>query len=503
MSELLLGIDVGTSGAKAGVFDAEGKLLGLGRAAHGVDYPQRGWAQCDPEVWWRGILTSLAQACNEAQIKPNQIAAVGVGVLFPTVVALDANARAVYPAILYCDGRSLAQVRAIEETVGRDAYEAAIGNNLVPGTCAATSIMWLRDEQPETYTAAHSIGFANTFVTARLTGEFCVDPTTVGLSGLADVQDPWHWSEALCEKLGVDIARLPKVVGAAEVVGTVTASAAGKTGLKAGTPVVCGGGDVPVCAVGAAGGSSGTCVYIAGSTDCGTLPMPRPTGDRRWANTAYIEPGTWLGIGPTTSTGLSVEWVVREFLPEAGTHGLKRITELAAAAPPGSNRVLFLPYLQGERTPVWDPLARGVFVGLINTTTRADLARAVLEGTGFAVRQMLECVDDILGEPLAELRCVGGPTSNALWNQVKADIMQRPLDVLEFQETGTLGGALLAGLGAGLCGSFEEVMATARSAGGVRTVEPDPGNATVYADLFALYRQLYSATAEIAHGLGR
>jgi xylulokinase len=501
MSEVLLGIDVGTSGVKVGVFEAEGKLLGLGRAAHGVDYPQPGWAQCDPELWWRGILSALAQACNEARVTPDQIAAVGVGVLFPTVVALDANARAVYAAILYCDGRSLAQVRAVEETVGRDAYEAAIGNNLVPGTCAATSIMWLRDEQPQAYAAAHSIGFASTFVTGRLTGEFCVDPTTVGLSGLAHVEDPWHWSEALCDKLGVDIARLPKVVGTAEVIGTVTTSAAGETGLKAGTTVVCGGGDVPVCAVGAAGGSTGTCVYIAGSTDCGTLRMPRPTADRRWANTAYIEPGMWLGIGPTTSTGVSVEWFVREFLPEAGTDGLQRMTELAAAAPPGSNSVLFLPYLQGERTPVWDPLARGVFVGLSNTTTRADLARAVLEGTAFAVRQMLECVDDILGGPAAQVRCVGGPTRNALWNQIKVDVMQRPLDVLEFQETGTLGGALLAGLGAGLYGSFEEVVAVAGSAGGVRTVEPDPANATVYEALFALYRQLYPATAEIAHSL--
>jgi len=501
--ELLLGIDVGTSGVKAGLFAPEGKLLGLGRSAHKVDSPHPGWVQCDPELWWQGVLKSLGDACRQAGVAPSEVGAIGLGVLFPCIVPLDADGRALHPAILYCDQRSLAQVRAIERTIGRDEYQRIIGNMLVPGTCAATSIAWLRDEQPETYRAASVFGFANTFLTARLTRRLCADPTMVGLSGLVDAGDPWRWCEPLVERLGLDATRLPVVAGSAEVVGGVTASAARLTGLRTGVPVVCGAGDVPVCAVGGGALSPDTIVYIAGSTDCTALPMPRPTADRRWANTAYVPRGTWLGIGAMSSSGVAVEWFAREFLPDAGRGALDRMTGLAASSPPGSNGVLFLPYLQGERTPVWDPLARGMFLGLTTSTSRADLARAVFEGTAFALRQMVECVKDIIGRPVREIRAVGGGTKNALWNQIKADVLQQPLDVLEFQETGTLGAALLAGMGAGAYASFEEAMGLARSVGGVRTVEPNADTAALYGELFDAYCQAYPLTRPLAHALAR
>ncbi|MCK4283158.1 MAG: hypothetical protein KAX44_02490 [Candidatus Brocadiae bacterium] len=502
MAELLLGIDVGTSGVKAGVFDAEGRLLGLGRSSHSVDSPHPGWVQCDPALWWRGILKSVAGACGEARVAGRDIAAVGVDVLFPTIVPMAADGRAVHPAILYCDQRSIAQVRAIEETVGRGEYQRITGNMLVPGNCAATSIAWLRDEQPKAYAAADTIGFANTFVTSRLTGDFFTDPSMVAVSGLVDIGDPWQWSEDMCDRLGIDPRRLPKIAGAAQVVGTVTVDAAEQTGLAAGTPVVCGAGDVPVCAVGAGALSPNTVTYVAGSTDCASLAMSRPTTDLRWVNTAYVPRGTWFGIGTTSASGVSIEWFIREFLGERGPAGLRMVTELAASSPPGANGVLFLPYLQGERTPVWDPMARGLFIGLTSRTTRADLARAVFEGTSFALRQVMECTDTVAGHAVKEIRAVGGGTRNDLWNQIKADVLQQPLDVLEFQETGTLGGALLAGVGTGVYGSFEDAIAVARSAGGARTVEPDSSRAALYDELFDLYERTYPQIRDIAHGLG-
>ncbi len=501
MTDLLLGIDVGTSGVKAGVFDAGGRLLGLGRSAHQVDTPRPGWVQCDPELWWQAIIAATRQACDAAGAATTDVGAVGLDVLFPTVVPLDADGRATHPALLYCDQRSLAQVRAIEERIGRDEYQRAIGNMLVPGNCAATSITWLRDEAPDAYAAAHVIGFANTFVTARLTGEFFVDPSMVALSGLAGIGDPTRWSEGLCERVGVDAAKLPQIRGAAEVVGGVTAAAAEETGLSQGTPVVCGTGDVPACAVGAGALGPDTCVYVAGSTDCASLPMPGPTRDLRWANTSYVPQGVWFGIGTATSTGVSIEWFVREILGAPSGEGLRIMTNLAASSPPGSNGVLFLPYLQGERTPVWDPLARGVFIGLTSRTTRADMARAVFEGTAFALRHVVDCLDGVVPEPVREIRAVGGGTKNDLWNQIKVDVMGRPMDVLEFQETGTLGAALLGGLGADVYASFEEAVQVARSVGGARTVEPDAAAHDAYAERFALYCRLYESTADLAHEL--
>jgi xylulokinase len=502
MGRVLLGIDVGTSGVKAGLFDAAGRLLGLGRAAHRAESPRPGWAQSDPEVWWRGIVAALGGAVEAAGVRPADVGAVGLGVLFPCVVPMAADGRALYPCILYNDRRSLAQVRAIERAVGRDEYQAAIGNMLVPGTCAATSMAWLRDEQPEAYAGARALGFANTFLTHRLTGEFCADPTMAGLSGLALAGDLWQWSGDLCERLGIDAALLPRIAGSAEVIGRVTGQAAGETGLREGTPVVCGAGDVVVSALGGGARSADTCVCVTGSTDCAALPLPYPVPDRRWANTAYIERDTWLGIGATTSTGAAVEWFAREVLGESGADRLRLVTELAAASRPGSGGLLFLPYLQGERAPVWDPLARGAFVGLTAATTRADMARAVLEGVAFAVRQVIECAGDFLDGPFPELRAVGGPTRNDLWNQIKADVLRRPLGVVEFQETGALGAALLAGMGAGVYASVEEAVGVARAAGPVRTVEPDPERAASYQRAYEAYCRLYPALAPIAHSLG-
>ena len=503
MADLLLGLDIGTSGVKVGIADGEGHLLGLGRASHENETPEPGWVQCDAEVWWQGVLASLRQACDEAGVKPDAIAAVGVSVLFPCIVPLDADGRGLYPALLYCDRRSFAQAEAIARTIPRDDYEATIGNVLVPGTCAATSLAWLRDEQPELCRQAHCFGFSNTAVTARLTGEFCADPAMVALSGLVDIRDPWRWNTGLCEKLGIDASRLPRVVGAAEVMGELTRAAAEETGLRPGTPVVCGTGDVPCSALGVGATSSSSVVYVAGSTDCVAVPIQRPTPDRRWVNAAYVPRGMWLAIGTTTSSGVSVEWFVRELLASSGSDGLRRMTELAESSTPGSGRVVYLPYLQGERTPIWDPAARGCFFGLSSTTTRGDLARAVLEGTAFGLKQVIDSLEEVAGGPVAEIRTVGGGTKNTLWNQMKADVLRKPLAVLEFQETSSLGAALLAGLGVGLYDSLEAAAEVARSANSTRLVEPDERRAAQYDEFIEIFAALYPATRTLAHRLAR
>jgi len=501
VAQLLAGLDIGTSGVKVGLADASGHLLGLGRAVHTNDSPHPGWVQCDPERWWQGVVASLHQACAEAKASPADIAAVGVSVLFPCVAPLDADGRALHPALLYCDRRSFAQAEAIARLMPRGEFEATIGNVLVPGTCAATSLLWLREHAADAWQRARSLGFANTTITARLTGEFCTDPTQVALSGLVDIRDPWRWNEGLCERLGIDIRRLPLVAGAAEVIGTVTRAAAEQTGLCPGTPVVCGCGDVPASALGAGAGEPATVIYVAGSTDCVAVPTRAPTPDRRWVNSAYIPRGMWLPIGTTTSSGVSVDWFCREFLGQQGAEGFRTLSELAQQSPLGAGGLLYLPYLQGERTPIWDPKARGSFFGLSTATTRANLARAVLEGTAFALRQVIECLEAVSGSSVVEIRTVGGGTRNPLWNQIKADVLGKRLAVLEFQETSSLGAALLAAVGGALCESFAAAASAARAANRVRLIEPHASRTASYDELFHLFAGLYPATRPLAHDL--
>jgi xylulokinase len=503
MTRLLAGVDAGTSGVKVGLFEPDGRLVGLGRSSHQIEIPRPGWTQCDPELWWRGFLSAFRQACAEGRVGPDAIGALGLSVLYPTVVPLDAQGRALYPAVLYSDRRSLDQVREIERRIPPQEYLSLIGNPLMTGTCAVTSMAWLRDERPREYGAARALGFANTFFIARLTGEFFTDPTNAALSGLVDIRDPWRWSERLCEELDIARERLPKIAGSAQVVGTVRGAAAAETGLRMGTPVVAGSGDVVASAVGAGARLGGAVVYIAGSTDCVAAPMSRPSTDTAWFNCAYVDRGTWLAIGATTSSGVSVTWFTSEFLDQGEGEGLVSMIELASSSPPGCNGLIYVPYLQGERTPVWDSLARGVFIGLTASTTRHDLARAVFEGTAFSLRQVIERVDNVVQGPVGEIRAVGGGTKNGLWNQIKADVLKKRLHVLEFQETGTLGAALLAGIGCGVYGSFEEATRVPEGLLNARVVEPDPARAALYDELFDLYSQIYPQTRDIMHGLGQ
>ena len=496
MSNLLAGVDVGTSGVKVGLFNPAGRLVGLGRASYGVESPQPGWAQTDPELWWQGFLDALRRAYDAGGIEPDGIAALGFSVLFPAVTPLDRQGRALHPALLYCDQRSLAQVQEIERRTPRADYEAIIGNRLVPGTCAVTSMRWLRDEAPRAYAAAKTLGFANTYFVSRLTGVSATDPSHIALSGLADIRDPWCWSGELCETLGIEQERLPEIAGAAQVIGGVTPATAAETGLRVGTPVVVGCGDVVASAFGAGACPGGAAIYIAGSTDCVATVMLRPVTGSAWVNCAYVGRGAWLGIGTTTSSGVSVEWFAREFLPSGD---LALMAEMAATSPPGSNRLLYLPYLQGERTPVWDPQARGLFIGLTASTGQSDLARAVFEGVAFALRQVI----GYAGSEVTEIRAVGGGTRSRLWNQIKADVLQLPLHVLAFQEMGTFGAALLAGVGSGVYNSLEEAACVADQASNAEIIAPDPTWAGLYDELFALYAELYPQTEDLVRRLGQ
>jgi xylulokinase len=504
MKGLILGIDLGTSGVKCVLYDPEGKILGLGRASFGeLASPLPGWAQSDPECWWRSTLTSLRQACRAARVSAADVTAVGLSVFFPAVIAMDSTARALYPAILYNDQRSLAQVRFIQNRVSADEHRRITGNVLVPGTAAVTSICWLREQEPGAYGAARVVGFANTFMGARLTGEFCTDPTMATFSGLADIREPERWSEPLCRALDIEQGLLPRIAASSEVIGGVTASASRETGLREGTPVVCGCGDAVASTFGTGTLEADTVVIISGTTDCITSPMQQPTEDLRWLNCAYVRPRSWLGIGAVTSSGASVQWFLRELLPESPRARHHRVHELAAGSPAGANGLLFLPYLYGERTPIWDPLARGLFLGLTGSTRRSDMARAVLEGVAFADRDAVSCLEEARKRKTLEIMTAGGGTRSALWNQIRADVLQKPLHVCAFQETGSLGAMLLAGLGTGLFSSAEEAAEVARSHAQERVVEPDRTLAGLYEQMFALYRKAYSSTCEIMHALAQ
>ncbi len=496
--DLLLGIDLGTSGVKVGIYNTGGQLLGLGRSSkYDVFSPQPGWSQSDPESWWEALILSIQDSFSKARIKGQDIKAVGLSTIFPVVIPLDPDGFPTHPAILYSDRRSIKQVNDICRRMPREKYQAITGNVLVPGNCSVASMAWLRDEKPDIYDSAKVLGSANTYITAKLTGSFYTDTTNAAQSGLTDINKPWQWSEQLCAVCSIDIDRLPGIKYPDEVIGSISRAVSKKTGLKTGTPVVCGCGDAVASPLGAGAHAEGSIVYTAGTTDCVTVGLSKPTKDRRWVSTANIPHKSWCAIGTTTSSGASIEWFKKEFYQpkyknrRSGPDIYKIMTELAGSCPPGCRGVLYLPYLQGERTPLWDPLARGMFIGLKTSTSIGELTRAVFEGTALSLRDVIECLEGVISTPVKEIRAVGGCTKSRFWNQIKADVLGKPIDVLQFQETGSLGAALLAGIGSGIYRSYEEASSVAREVIEVKRVEPDPVNRELYDELFSIYREVY------------
>jgi len=498
---LLLGIDLGTSGVKAAVFTPEGRLLGLGRGSYPVDTPRPGWAETDPRLWWTATAEAVRGAVASSAGGGADIGAVGTDVMFPAVVPMASDGTPLHAALLYCDQRGVAQVESIARTMGREAYEGRIGNTFAPGNTAVSNMAWLREERPELFRATRVMGFAATFLNARLTGSMAADTTVASLSGLTDIRDPWRWDPGLCSALGIPEDILPPIRAPFDVIGTVCGAAARETGLRAGTPVVAGWGDTASSTFGSGALEPGCAAYTAGSTDCFAVPLEAAPEKGSWVHTAFGLRGSWLAIGTNSTGGACVKWFLREILGREGAEGLDLFNALAESSPAGANGLLFLPHMQGERSPLWDPRARGVFLGMTTATTRADMARAVLEGVAFGLRHMVEAREMETGMGLREIRACGGGTRSTLWNRIKASVLGRPLRLLDMEEMAVLGAAAMGGIGGGIYGGWAEASAASRSAGLKGIVEPEAELAAFYGDRYALYRESYPRMRDLMHAL--
>jgi len=473
---LLLGVDVGTSAVKAALFEPEGRLVAMARAACRPDSPRPGWSETPPQRWWnatREALAALGPRVDDA-------AGLGLSVLFPALIALDARGRPLRPAILYNDQRSAHTVARLGPR--RAAIERLTGNRLAPGTCSLSSLLWLREHEPAAYRNAAVFGHVDTFLVHKLAGVFAMDRGNASLSGLVELGREERFSQRLCRLAGVDPERLPRLLRSADTAGGVTRAAARATGLRSGTPVAAGTGDAVAAVFGAGVIEPGCMLCVLGSSDNAAVVSRAPNPNPHACNTAHCVDGRWVSISTATSTGAAVDWFARAVLKAEPAELLRQ----AAKSPPGARGVLFLPYLQGERTPVWDPGARGAFAGLSAATTQADLARAVIEGAAFAFRQIAECQGRA-----RRIVAVGGGARARLAVQVRATALGRPIEVMDFSETPALGAAMLAGVAAGVYPSAAAAVAATQGCRKCRVVSPVPEWRRAYRERFEAYAGLY------------
>jgi len=502
----MMGIDVGTTGTRAVVVRPDGHVIG---AATGDHQPMRmakpGWAEQDPEDWWQATILAVRAALAAAGLKGTDIAAVGLSGQMHGVVLLDKARAVLRPSLIWCDQRSQAQCDWITAQVGYDRLIRLVSNPALTGF-SAPKLLWVRDNEPKVYERAAHFLLPKDFVRFRLTGEFATDVSDASGTLLFDVTNR-RWSQEMLGALEIDSKLLPRAYESPEITGHLSRETALVTGLKAGTPVVGGGGDQASSAVGngivlpgLTSATLGTSGVIFTYTDDPTLD---PQG--RIHTFCHAVPGKWHVMGVTQGAGLSLRWFREQFgasetwlAGRTGVDPYDLIIEQAAKIPPGSEGLLWLPYLMGERTPHLDAQARGMWFGLTAAHTRGHMIRSILEGVAFSLRDSFEIFKE-LGIPVKQIRASGGGSRSFLWRQIQADIYGKELVTLRTSEGSALGAALLAGVGAKIYSSVEE---SAVAAIQIRErMTPNAANVQTYDRLYQVYRSLYPAVRELAHQL--
>jgi xylulokinase len=492
----VIGIDASTTATKAVLIDESGTVAGVGASEYAFEVPQPGWAEQDPALWWDGCVTAVRSVLASTGAGGEDVVAVGLTGQMHGLVLLDAADAVIRPAILWNDQRTAHACDEIREAVGRERLIAITGNDALTGF-TAPKLVWVRDNEPDIWSRVAHVLLPKDYVRLRLTGAHAMDKADGAGTILFDLAAR-DWSPEVVAALRIDPTWLPPTFEGPVVTGAVGATAAAATGLRAGTPVVAGGGDQAANAVGTGAVDAGVVALSLGTsgvTFAATRePLIEPAG--RVHAFCHAVPGRWHMMSVMLSAAGSLRWFRDALAPGVEFSALG---DEAAGVDAGSDGLLFLPYLTGERSPHPDPLARGAFVGLTVGHERRHLTRAVMEGVAFGLRDGLDLMVDAGVPAPSEIRASGGGIASQVWRQILADVLGAEIATVRTTEGAAYGAAMLAAVGATW---FADVDAIA--AAWVETTpaaSPGPDQAR-YAELHAEYRKLYPALAPSFAALG-
>ena len=504
----LLGIDLGTTGVKAALFGADdGQLIASAFFDYPLYHPQPGWAEQQPADWWKATIAAIRACLEEAAshgVTPADVRGVGLSGQMHGVVLLDEQSMVLRPCIIWADQRSEPQCRWMTERVGAARLIDYVSNPALPGF-SAPKALWVRDNEPEIFARARTLLLPKDYVRFLLTGIKAMEISDAAGTCLLDVKRG-EWSREVLDAIGFDPSLLPPVVPADKICGTITAQVAQLTGLIEGTPVAGGGADNACGAVGNGVVRAGLALVSIGTSGVVLAHTDSPQVDRsgpvpRVHTFNHAVPHAWYLMGVTQGAGLSLRWVRDNIgLPEmamerwTGVDAYSTLVQEAERVPAGSDGLLFLPYLQGERTPHLDAYARGGWIGLTASHDRRHLVRSVLEGVAFSLKDCFAIIQE-QGLTLEQVRATGGGAKSPLWRQIIADVLGVELVTTNAQEGPAFGAALLAGVASGVYSSVQQACdATVRI---VDRTEPQQATAPVYAHMYEQYRALYHALKPI------
>ena len=486
VTHAFLGLDIGTSGVKALLMGPDGDVMAAATAPLVLSTPQPGWAEQDPETWWQAAVSVTRRVM--AQAPGASIQSVGLSGQMHSSVFLDRDGQVIRPALLWCDGRTTAECAGITQAAGGErVLRDWVCNPALEGF-TLPKVLWLRRHEPAAFERLTTVLLAKDFIRYRLTGVLATEPSDASGTLMFDPAR-LEWSRPLLQAVGLSPALLPDVGGSHEVLGRVTPSAADRTGLTSGTPVVGGGADNACGAAGVGAVAVGEAVASWGTSGTMLAPTDRPLVDPglRAHTFCHVAPGLWYLMGVVLSAGGAFAWYRDRFARDATDHALD---DEASRIPPGANGVTFLPYLQGERSPHRDAAARGAFAGLSLAHSRGDVTRAVLEGIAFAMRDSLSILQS-LGLSPTHLLLTGGGAKSAFVRRLQAEVYGVPVTTVNREEGPAYGAALLAAVGAG---AFADLAAAVRATLTRGAVEhPASGAHARYDQAYARYRALYPA----------
>jgi len=490
----LMGIDLGTTSCRAIVIEEKGKLIGEGVQDYPLFHPRPLWAEQNPLDWWEGVKSSVRKAIKNADINPGEIDGIGLSGQMHGLVLLDRNNEVLRNSILWCDQRTDRQCEYIMRKKGREVVKFT-GNPALTGF-TLPKIIWVMKEEPEIFKKVHKILLPKDYIRFKLTGEFATEVSDASGTLMLDINKR-KWALELLSSFGIPEKMLPSVYESPEVSGKITRESAEQTGLKEGIPVVGGGGDQAASGVGNGIVKEGLVSSTIGTSGVVFAFLDQVKTDPllRTHTFCHAVPGKWHIMGVMLSAGGSLKW----FRDNLGTQEIEIakllgkdpyeiLSEEASGIKPGSEGLVFLPYLMGERTPHPDPYAKGVFFGITPRHTRAHLVRAVMEGVTFGLRDSLDILRK-LNIKINEVRASGGGGRSALWRQIQADIFNTEITTININEGSAFGAALLAGAGTGIYKSVEE--ACSQTIRITSRTEPIKENVRVYEEYYQIYRSLY------------
>ncbi len=491
--------DVGTGGSKAVLTDLAGGIIASSFEPYQVSYPQPHWAEQDPRDWWKAVCVSTQRVIKESKVNPRQVAGTGFATQMLGVLPVDASGTPLRPAIIWIDSRADEQAARLVRRLGGSRVIMAVAGAVPSGKDVICKIQWLKEKEPQVFADTHKILDVNGYLVYRATGSMIIDHTGAGVTGMLKNKTR-QWDPLFARLLGIPLEKMPDIKSSIDVVGLLTREAAGEMGLEAGVPVIGGMGDVPAAATGSGALEDGDAHIYLGTSGwlCISTSKVKNLGKNGIASVASADPEMFIMIGETETAGACLKWFADHFATVEETERARQagdemaifpiLDEVVEKVEPGSKRLLFTPWMFGERAPITDTTLRAAFVNLSLEHEREHLLRSIYEGVAYNCRWLVDAVGKA-GFACRTLRAIGGGARSDVWMQIMADVTRREVEAVETpQEAGAMGCALAVAVALREYGSYRELKKVVKVR---RTFEPDPGCCDEYEELYGVFRCLH------------